>query len=133
MQVLDITADNSADYPDLIPEDILENTGRKYYRGQVLLDDDDNKKGCLVWEYKNVNDSSRTMDSSVSGYEAKDVTGIKKSSMTLQVDSFKKYYANEDYFGFVSDRKKVLKSRLCSIFAVKVNDMMSEIHSRDDK
>ncbi len=73
------------------------------------------------------------MDSAVSNYAARDATGIKQSSMTLQVDSFKKYHANEDYFGFASDRKKVLKSRLCSIFAVKVNDMMSKIYAQDYK
>ena len=60
MELFDITTDNSAELSGILEDDVRESIGRKYYCGKGLLDDEKNPLGCLVWEYKNVNDETDT-------------------------------------------------------------------------
>ena len=60
MELFDITTDNSAELSGILEDDVRESIGRKYYCGKVLMDDLNDPMGCLVWEYKNVNDETDT-------------------------------------------------------------------------
>ena len=60
MELFDITIDNSTELSDILETDIRESIGRKYYCGKAIMDDEKKPVGCLVWEYKNVNDETDT-------------------------------------------------------------------------
>ena len=60
MEVLEITQENINNFGSIMPEDVIESIGRKFYHAKVLMDDSQETLGCLVWSYKDVNEESDT-------------------------------------------------------------------------
>lgn len=74
MEVIDITIDNKKELLSVLPEDVEESIGRKYYRGKVLIDGS-KKPGCIVWEYKNANDKGASPKVEIVHLCLKDASG----------------------------------------------------------
>ena len=53
MEIVDLSEENVSDYTDYLTPDMAENIGRIFYRGLLVVDDEEVRAG-LVWEYKNM-------------------------------------------------------------------------------
>ncbi len=60
MDIIELNADNIADYKELIDPDVAENIGREFYRGVAAGNEGDSLSGALIWEYKNLEDDADT-------------------------------------------------------------------------
>ena len=56
MTITRITEENSSRFTDFIPADLRNDLGREYFRGLVVLDENDTCKGAMVWEIKSLED-----------------------------------------------------------------------------
>ena len=60
MEVIEITQENINNFGSIMPEDVIESIGRKFYHAIAVIDNSQEVLGCLVWSYKDVNEESDT-------------------------------------------------------------------------
>lgn len=52
--IIDITEDNLDEFIGYVGRDMAENIGRTYYAGIVACDDNNEPRGAMIWEYRNL-------------------------------------------------------------------------------
>lgn len=76
MTITKITEDNSALYAHLIPEDLIDDLNREFYRGMIAEDEDSSEaKAGIIWELKNFEDESVPTEAEICWFKVSDIYG----------------------------------------------------------
>lgn len=60
MEIKALNSDNVSIYDGQLDPDVAESIGREFYRGIAAVDEADDLKGAMIWEYKNLDEDAAT-------------------------------------------------------------------------